>query len=291
VGLSLGEFECEARIRLGTQMDGGWNVCLDPLVRTGWPQSRSALPGPLPKGWVERVDSLTKTAYFELATGVTTRDRPVLQGVAPSCLVYSFGIGNETSFDFAAAALGCEVHLFDPTLPSESEQKVANRMYFHPWGLASSDTVTPAGWVVKTLSSIAQRLGHANVPAIDIVKIDIEGDEWNVLPGLLASTWFADGRVKQFVIEAHLSANQAASQLRILAKLLQMGYALHARDYNWRYSGLIYVDGHLMMDCLELSYVYVGRSVAGAVSNQLPAKPVNAFWNRRDQGRGPKPLV
>jgi hypothetical protein len=144
---------------------------------------------------------------------------------------------------------------------------------------------------VKTMSSIAKQLGHTNLPGIDIVKIDIEGDEWNVLPELFASTWFADGRVQQLVIEAHLSVDQAASQLRMLAKLQPMGYVLHARDYNWRYSSLIYVHGHLMMDCLELSYVYVGRAVAGAVTNQLPAKPANAFWNRRDQGRGQKPWV
>jgi hypothetical protein len=101
VGLTLGAFECEARVRLGTQMDGGWNVCMDPLVRAGWPQAR-ALPGPLPKGWVERIDHKKKAYYVEMATGVTTWDRPILLGSAPSCLVYSFGVGNETSFDFAA---------------------------------------------------------------------------------------------------------------------------------------------------------------------------------------------
>jgi hypothetical protein len=181
--------------------------------------------------------------------------------------------------------------MFDPTLPSEPEQKVADRMFFWPWGLAASDSVTKAGWTVKTLSSIAQHLGHMNVMAIDILKVDIEGDEWNILPDLFKSTWFVDGRIKQFVIEAHLSVSHAASQLRILTQLQQLGYVLHARDYNWRYSSLIYVDGHVMMECLELSYVYVGRETPGKVVEPLPSRPANAFWKRRHEGRGPAPEV
>lgn len=35
--------------------------------------------------------------------------------VSKPCLVYSFGIGNDFSFDDAMAKLGCEVHSFDPS--------------------------------------------------------------------------------------------------------------------------------------------------------------------------------
>ena len=43
-----------------------------------------------------------------------------LEELSQPCLVYSFGIANEWTFDEAAADAGCEVHSFDPTLASLS---------------------------------------------------------------------------------------------------------------------------------------------------------------------------
>ena len=57
------------------------------------------------------------------------------------CLVYSFGINYEWSFDSAMRDRGCEVHSFDPTggrmLALHGNHTHAG-VTFHPWGLSSA---------------------------------------------------------------------------------------------------------------------------------------------------------
>lgn len=54
-----------------------------------------------------------------------------------ACVVYSFGIRDEWSFDLASAALGCDVHSFDPTEDRESGDYAPN-VYFHKVWSSSS---------------------------------------------------------------------------------------------------------------------------------------------------------
>ena len=50
-----------------------------------------------------------------------------------SCLVYSFGISNDYAFDLTMGRLGCEVHMFDPTVNYETN--FGKNIYFHPYGV------------------------------------------------------------------------------------------------------------------------------------------------------------
>ncbi|KAK3788434.1 hypothetical protein RRG08_049808 [Elysia crispata] len=68
---------CSSVRRLGELSDGGWELCEDPLYS---PRTTTT--------------SSTNTT---------------------SCLVYSYGINNDFSFDDDMAKYGCEVHSFDPT--------------------------------------------------------------------------------------------------------------------------------------------------------------------------------
>ncbi|KAJ8305752.1 hypothetical protein KUTeg_016297 [Tegillarca granosa] len=93
-----------------------------------------------------------------------------------SCVVYSFGIDNDFSFDEAVVKrYGCEVHSFDPRLRGKQ-------------------------WKMKTLKTIRRDLDH--IP-IDILKLDIEEWEWFALPEMIYSGSIKD--VKQLNIELHLS--------------------------------------------------------------------------------------
>jgi hypothetical protein len=192
------------------------------------------------------------------------------------CLVYSFGIGNESSFDFAAAADGCEVMMFDPSI-GEAEQTIAKNMRFMPLGLANSEHIAENGWAMGTLDSVVQKAGHSG-RSISVLKLDIEGHEWKTLPGLIDSSWFREGKVKQLLIEAHFSQERAAEQFAVLGKLESLGYHVFAMDENWRYSDVIQVNGRFVLDCLEISFVYKGDGKVPLASVEM--QPSNPYWHR-----------
>ena len=61
-------------------------------------------------------------------------------GDNPTCLVYSFGISNDYAFDLTMGRLGCEVHMFDPTVSYPYE--FSKNVYFHNWGLYGGNIQT-----------------------------------------------------------------------------------------------------------------------------------------------------
>jgi FkbM family methyltransferase len=122
--------------------------------------------------------------------------------VKPDSVVYSFGIGEDASFDLALIEeVGCSVHGFDPT-PKSLSWVASNvqevRFLIHPCALGPKDGMMEL-WlpenpdhvsascrqsermssdrfmaVCKNLRSIMDKLGHTK---IDVLKMDIEGAE------------------------------------------------------------------------------------------------------------------
>lgn len=140
-----------------------------------------------------------------------------------SSVVYSFGVGEEISFDLELIRrFGVCVHAFDPTPRSIAwlaKQSLPGNFVFHPYGVADFDghakflpPVNPAHvshtlldrqtpWPaievpVRRLRSIMQDLGHQR---IDLLKMDIEGAEYAVLEDLLR----CGIPVQQFLVEFH----------------------------------------------------------------------------------------
>jgi hypothetical protein len=143
-----GQFKCVRRARLGTTDDGGWTVCLDPLHAK-----------------IRADNSVTASSSVAAAAASTSASRH------SSCLVYSFGVGEEVSFDIAAEALGCSVFMFDPTV-GRPRQDLSEHMHFFPIGLADRDSVNrDLGWTYRSFESIVQMLGHRDNRELDILKI------------------------------------------------------------------------------------------------------------------------
>ena len=144
-------------------------------------------------------------------------------GLGPSSIVYSIGVGEEISFDLEVIRrFGACVYAFDPTPRSINwlaKQSLPANFSFHPYGIADFDgharflpPVDPAHvshtlvarqspWPaievpVRRLSSIMRDLGHDR---IDLLKMDIEGAEYAVLKDLLASRI----PVQQLLVEFH----------------------------------------------------------------------------------------
>ncbi|XP_060063199.1 probable methyltransferase-like protein 24 [Ylistrum balloti] len=165
------------------------------------------------------------------------------------CLVYSFGIGNDFSFDDDMAEQGCEVHSFDPSMGVKDYIRNST-VHFHAIGLggkvienfnARKDMYVreKQTWTIMTLGSIMAALGHKDRD-IDVLKIDVEGHEWAVIEYLLQSGLLP--RIKQFSLEYHLFPDWPAKSeypklLNIYRQLSQSGFkkfwlGLHPLDHK-----------------------------------------------------------
>lgn len=158
------------------------------------------------------------------------------------CIVYSFGINFKFDFDEAVVDMfGCDVFAFDPSM-NKSTSKFSEHIWFYKWGLAGEDTVNNQGWQLKTLSTIRKELGHTN-KTIDLLKIDVEGDEWHAIPQMISSGALDD--VKQISMETHFLSKRPFSpknwgsfplpghlQLSALKQLNDAGYRIFMRERN-----------------------------------------------------------
>ena len=166
-------------------------------------------------------------------------------------IVYSFGVGEDVSFDVGLInRFGLKIHAFDPTPKSigwVNDQKLPAQFIMHEYGVSNFDgdvlfnppenpnavshtllerNTTKKHAIalpVKRISSIMSDLGHDK---INVLKMDIEGAEYDVIDDLLSSSIFPD----QVLIEFHHrfegvgidKTKQAVKQLK------SVGYKLFA---------------------------------------------------------------
>ncbi len=148
--------------------------------------------------------------------------------IAPALLdggavAYSFGVGRDLRFELdLIERFGVTVHAFDPTpiaLEWARTQQLPDALRLHPLGVAAHDgTVRFAppsreGWEsfsmvrsegvgdaveapVRRIATLMRELGHAR---LDLVKMDVEGAEYDVLPDMLSSGI----RPRQLLVEFH----------------------------------------------------------------------------------------
>jgi hypothetical protein len=126
-----------------------------------------------------------------------------------NCVIYSFGINDESSFEstLLKRAPGCEVWGYDYSVNSwgpeiTSDPELRERAHFKPFALGGTnnhnDNDNPKYW---TLDSLMELNGHT---FIDILKIDIEGGEFDALTTFLSA--HAEGDVLpvgQLQLEIH----------------------------------------------------------------------------------------
>ncbi|EFX64307.1 hypothetical protein DAPPUDRAFT_266643 [Daphnia pulex] len=146
------------------------------------------------------------------------------QFIAPvfnNCLVYSFGINNQWTFDEDMAQFGCHVYSFDPSMGAKDHNRT-DKIHFFNLGLAKEDGQSPNGWKMKTASSIYEMLGdyHGRSTLVDVFKMDIEFYEWEVLPQMLQSGFLAD-KVKQLAVEIHFNAGDPLENYQKRIRILQ----------------------------------------------------------------------
>ncbi|HQT79001.1 MAG: hypothetical protein B7Z80_21475 [Rhodospirillales bacterium 20-64-7] len=164
-------------------------------------------------------------------------------------VAYSLGIGPDVSWDLTLAEGGAFVYQYDHTVP---EAPSAHPKFRHiRTGISHSDTLSPD---LRRLDTLIRSNGDEQRPDM-VLKIDIEGHEWDALD-VLDPTVFMQFR--QIVAEFHglrllrvPSFRERAH--RLFLKLHRTHQVVHVHGNN--FAGVQRVDGIDIPDCLELTYV------------------------------------
>lgn len=166
---------------------------------------------------------------IKVPSKITLGNQGVSWTIIPSLLnnnptIYSFGVGTDISFDLEVIKrFNAKVHAFDPTPKSVQwikQQSLPSSFHFHPYGIASyngkvsftlpknpqfvsgsvNDHLGSEGEKidvpVKKLDTIMKELGHNK---IDILKMDIEGTEYEVIDFMIDNNI----QVGQLLVEFH----------------------------------------------------------------------------------------
>ncbi|MFN0200498.1 MAG: FkbM family methyltransferase [Bacteroidia bacterium] len=183
-----------------------------------------------------------------------------------NAIVYSFGIGKDITFDKACMNKHkCKVFAFDPTEKSIrwiKSQNINPLFHFYEFGIApESGTATfylPAnpkgtsGSLIKSevvsenravqvqmrsFEDITKMLGHTH---IDVLKMDIEGSEYEVLAYILNSKV----TIHQFLIEFHdrLFEEGEYKSVEVVRKMNEKGYVVFAQSMNYEEISFIKED-------------------------------------------------
>lgn len=157
------------------------------------------------------------------------------------CVVYSFGLGADWSFDIVASSppYSCTVHGFDPSdqnwrdgmhgntysqIDYKKQYPAPPRRILHSWGLGSAphavypkhavpsewpglgdpplSKTNSEPWEMRSVASSMEVLAHKQLA---VLKIDVEGSEWIAMSSLLStmSDSLAAGDIQQLLVEWH----------------------------------------------------------------------------------------
>ncbi len=172
---------------------------------------------------LQRANVLDRTAIEPTKVGDWTL---WTEPLGTDSIIYSFGVGDNVAWDLEMICrFGCTVHAFDPTPASiawVARQSLPRQFVFHDWGISNFDGELPfypprkagsthfsqerrGGWFarqvpvmgqVRRLKSIMASLGHRR---LDVLKLDVEGSEFEAIPDILASGLEID----QLLVEIH----------------------------------------------------------------------------------------
>lgn len=184
----------------------------------------------------------------------------------PESIIYSLGVGDSIDFDLdLIERFGATVYAFDPTpyaMEWVSKQDLPREFVFKPWAASGEDghlrlyrRVNRHGksaevmWTADanagdaddfidtpayTIASIMEQLGHDRV---DLIKMDVEGAEYDILDGLQS----VQRLPRQLLVEFHhrfpgIGKERTAASIE---KLRALGYKIFALSETGREVGFL----------------------------------------------------
>ena len=212
-----------------------------------------------------------------------------LNSLGPDCVVFSFGVRDEDSFERDLVAhTQCRVYAFDPTvdaLPSGSRTEVScdtwpeagGLVEFRKLGLAaqlgraavSSHTGVRIAQV-KDMETLMESLG---IQRIHLLKVDIEGSEWDVFNSARAGQWLQ--KVDQLQIELHFKqkdTNNAGpnSGVREVFRFFQTMEQQRLFPFSWELNFHPPAWQGRKPFCIEYSFVRPETSVTSLSPRSVP---------------------
>jgi hypothetical protein len=186
---------------------------------------------------------------------------------AAPCLVYSFGISYDFSFDDAIQSkFNCMVRSFDPSMKQEDHER-RPLSWFYNLGLYGHDHVNQKGWKLMTLQSIMKQFNETN-KVIDYLKFDIEHSEWAAITSMVSTG--ALKNVRQLALEIHVTSLDKASfygYYRVLKSLEDAG--MRRWYFAMNYYNLRQHRQGTRSGCYEMAYIN-----ANFLTNWTNSRPV-----------------
>jgi FkbM family methyltransferase len=222
----------------------------------GWRRRPLSTPRRLLFQWLERFVVRPGVEFLGTPYGGWPMDVTL---IGPGSVCYSAGVGEDASFDRALIDwMGCTVYAFDPTprvaAYVKREMGRERRFTFRPVGLWSSDTSlmffapeveggisysaidfrhTPAAFEgeVRSVPSLMRELGHDH---LDLLKLSVEGAQFEVLDSLLSASVSVDQILVEFTPPVPLHrVRQACRRLRAAGYDL---VAIPLQLWSWKFA-------------------------------------------------------
>ncbi|XP_013083086.2 uncharacterized protein LOC106068302 isoform X2 [Biomphalaria glabrata] len=195
-------------------------------------------------------------------------DDPLYKPIKGDCLVYSYGINFDFSYDQDMVSYGCDVHAFDPSMKTAPNVYQGN-LYFHATGVAAKNgTVnnpTTGWWQLYTIAEHRKQHHHLpNQRQLDIVKMDVEGYEHESLMLALDDGSLDD--VRQLAFETHVtwsatdpSKEEYIKYLGLLRNVYDHGFRIYLthRNYVWSAFESVINKGRKFTKCHEIHTVNI----------------------------------
>lgn len=161
-------------------------------------------------------------------------------------IAYSIGIADDVSWDTAMTERGIEVYMYDHTI--DGIQDGNERFHFFRTGLCAEGAQTDC---LKSLPELMQDNGHSEQYGM-ILKIDIEGAEWDVLCSLDEEIL---KHFSQIVFEFHgLIFPENEEKIRLAMSHLNLTHQLvHIHGNN--FGSYIQLGGAILPELIEGTYL------------------------------------
>lgn len=203
-----------------------------------WPRMSDEL-----KSWCERQGNCETWPQIDGVKKICI-DKIYKHVLSGSCLLYSFGLNDDWSFEHIMASLGCKVRSFDPTIDGPPVGfDWPNNLSFKKIGISnqtekvemSNITRNNMKFSLDTLENIIHQMDDKG-KNLNVLKLDIEGYEFSVLPKLIDS--YLIDSIDQIIVEIHSNEGSERSYedlnllLRSVDTLKSIGFFIINYDPN-----------------------------------------------------------